>query len=131
MSQATTEDTERGLGDSLWTLTIAPAIWALYMLCTYITAAVWCEKYAGAKGQLGGVRVVIAVYTTVALVAIGVTAWVGHRVHKFGNGALPHDDDAPEDRHRFMGFAALLLSMLSAVATLFVAAVALFVETCD
>ena len=36
-----------------------------------------------------------------------------------GNATLPHDDDTPEDRHRFLGFAALLLSALSAVAVIY------------
>lgn len=117
--------------DSLWMLTISPTIWAIHFLGSYVTGAVWCAKYAAEDGSLGGARVAIAVYTVIALTGIGITGWIGHRRHRLGDASLPHDDDTPEDRHRFLGFATLLLSVLSAVATLFVAAVAVFVETCD
>jgi len=117
--------------ESLWMLTIAPTIWALHFLVSYVTAAVWCAKYAGDGGSLGGVRIAIAVYTVTALIGIAITGWVGYRRHTFGASSLPHDADTPEDRHRFMGFATLLLSGLSAVATLFVASVAVFIENCD
>jgi hypothetical protein len=112
-------------------LTISPTIWALHFLCSYVTAAVWCAKDAGGDGSLGGARIAIAVYTLIALIGIAITGWVGYRRHSLGNESLPHDNDTPEDRHRFMGFATLLLSVLSALATLFVAAVAVFMETCD
>ncbi|HUG69740.1 MAG TPA: transmembrane prediction [Pirellulaceae bacterium] len=117
--------------ESLWMLTIAPSIWALHFLVSYVTAAVWCAKYAGVGGSLGGVRIAIAVYTVMALIGIAVTGWIGYRRHTFGIGTLPHDADSPEDRHRFMGFATLLLAGLSAVATLFVASVAVFIGNCD
>lgn len=117
--------------DSLWLLTLAPSIWAAHLLLSYATAAIWCEKYAGTNGSLGGARIAIGVYTIVALAGISFVGWIGHRRHSFGNGSLPHDDDTPEDRHRFMGFATLLLAVLSGVATLFVAAVAVFIGNCD
>lgn len=116
--------------DSIWFLTIAPTIWALHFLLCYATAAVWCAKYAGESASLGPVRTAIGVYTALAMIGIGSTGWVGYRRHSFGAAELPHDDDTPQDRHRFLGFATLLLSVLSAVATLFVAAVALFIGTC-
>jgi hypothetical protein len=43
---------------------------------------------------------------------------------------VPHDDDTPEDRRSFMGFATLLLCGLSAVAVVFVALPARFLEVC-
>ena len=118
------------LRDSLWMLAISPAIWALHFLLTYATAAVWCAKYAGDAGSLGAARIAIAVYTLIALVGIVVTAWIGYRRHTFGSASLPHDADTPQDRHRFMGFATLLLSVLSAVATLFVVTAAAFIGNC-
>ena len=30
--------------ESLWVLTAAPTIWAVHLLLSYITAAVWCAK---------------------------------------------------------------------------------------
>ena len=117
--------------ESLWMLTISPAIWAAHFLACYLTAAIWCAKFVGRSGSLGSVRIAIAVYTAVALAGIGVTAWVGYRRHRHGTATVPHDFDTPEDRHRFLGFATLLLSGLSAVATIFVALVAVFVRSCE
>jgi len=112
-------------------LTIAPTIWATHFLVSYVTAAIWCAKYSGDDGSLGAARTAIAVYTALALIGIAITGWIGYRRHTFGDGSLPHDADTPEDRHRFLGFATLLLSGLSAVATLFVASVAVFIGNCD
>lgn len=117
--------------ESLWMLTISPAIWSAHFLACYLTAAIWCAKFAGRSGSLEEVRVAIGVYTVVALVGIGITGWIGYRRHSHGTATVPHDFDTPEDRHRFMGFATLLLSGLSAVATIFVALVALFVRSCQ
>lgn len=117
--------------DSLWILTVSPSVWAIHLLLSYTTAAIWCEKFAGTSGRLDGARTAIGVYTVIALIGITVTGWIGHRRHSFGDGNLPHDEDTPQDRHRFLGFATLLLSVLSGVATLFVAAVAVFIRSCD
>ncbi len=59
---------------SLWLLTIAPSIWAAHLLLCYITAAIWCAKFAVAGGPLGGVRSAVTWYTIAALVGI---AWIG------------------------------------------------------
>ncbi|MCA9115845.1 MAG: hypothetical protein KDA79_12235 [Planctomycetaceae bacterium] len=120
----------REQNQSLWMLTISPTIWAVHFLASYITAAVWCEKYAGRDGTLWNARLLIAIYTAVALAGIAVTAWTGWKRQQYGDASLPHDFDSPEDRHRFLGFATLLLSGLSVVATIFVALVAVFVRTC-
>lgn len=116
--------------ESLWMLTISPALWAGHFLLSYVTAAVWCAKLAGRDGSLLEVRLAIAVYTALALLGIGITGWVGYRRGDLGCSSTPHDLDTPEDRHRFLGFATLLLSCLSAVATLYVALAAVFIETC-
>src|SRR5688500_13039580 len=115
---------------SLWLLTASPLIWAAHFLLCYITAPIWCAKVVGPGGSLGGVRMAIAVYTALALAAIGIIGWIGYRRHSYGHADLPHDDDTPEDRHRFLGFATLLLSALSAVATVYAALVAVFIGSC-
>jgi hypothetical protein len=115
---------------SLWLLTASPLIWAGHFLLCYITAAIWCAKMVGPGGSLSTVRVAIAVYTALALAGIGIIGWTGYRRHSYGNAALPHDLDTPEDRHRFLGFATLLLSGLSAVATLYASLVAVFIGSC-
>jgi hypothetical protein len=116
--------------ESLWFLTASPMIWAAHFLLCYLTAALWCAKLAGPDGSLGRVRVAIAVYTVLALIGIGLTGWHAFRRHSFGGTTVPHDFDTPADRHRFLGFATLLLSALSAVATLYVALAAVFIGSC-
>jgi hypothetical protein len=104
--------------DTLWMLTIAPAIWAAHLMLV------------GPDGSLGSVRSAIAWYTAVALIGIVIIGWEGFRRHSYGTETTTHDLDSPEDRHRFLGFATLLLSGLSAVATMYVALAAVFFETC-
>lgn len=115
---------------SLLLLTASPVVWAAHFMLCYITAAVWCEKLAGPDKSLGEVRIAIAAYTAIALAVIGIVGWIGYRRHSFGRGTLPHDDDTPEDRHRFLGFSTLLLSGLSAVATLYAALAAVLIGSC-
>jgi len=117
--------------ESIWTLTVSPTIWALHFGLCYITAAIWCAKASSALAPLGGIRTTIAVYTVVALGGILLNGWSGYRAHSHGGASAPHDDDTPEDRHRFMGFATLLLAGLSAVAVIYAALVVVFVETCQ
>lgn len=123
-------DETRESNQTLWLLAASPTIWAVHFLASYLTAAIWCAKVSGPDGPLGGARWAIAAYTAIALVGILVVGWIGFRRHTFGSSPLPHDFDSPEDRHRFLGFAALLLTGLSAVATIFVALAAVFIERC-
>ena len=116
--------------ESLWLITTSPVIWAVHFLLSYFTAAVWCAKVVGLDGSLWNVRVAIAVYTVLALIGIGIIGCLAFRRHNIGSATVPHDFDTPEDRHRFLGFATLLLSLLSAVATLYVALVAVFIRSC-
>lgn len=115
---------------SLWMLTISPLIWSIHFVACYATAAIWCAKYVGPQASLAPVRIAIAAYTFVAVIGIGIIGYAGYRRHRYGTAAVPHDFDTPEDRHRFLGFATLLLSALSLVATLMVALTAVFLETC-
>jgi hypothetical protein len=116
--------------ESLWRLIVSPMIWAGHFLLCYITAAVWCAKFAPPDGSLEPVRWAIAVYTLVALAGIGWNGRDGLRRHRFGEGSTPHDFDSAEDRHRFLGFATALLAGLSGVATVFAALVVIFFKDC-
>jgi hypothetical protein len=115
---------------SLLLLAASPVLWAAHFFLSYLTAAIWCAKVAGPDGSLAGVRVAIAIYTVLALGGIGGIGWQALRRHSYGTATPPHDDDTPEDRHRFLGFAALLLSGLSAVAVLYAALAAIFIGSC-
>lgn len=117
--------------ESLVMVAASPTVWAVHFLACYVTASVWCAKQTTALAPLFTVRVTIAVYTAVALLVIAVVGGIGFRAHRLHGEPAPHDDDTPEDRHRFMGYATLLLSGLSAVAVVFSALVAVFMETCQ
>lgn len=116
--------------ETLWVLTAAPAVWAIHLLLSYMTAAVWCAKFVGPDGSLRTVRAAIASYTALALGAIALVGWRGFVRHRHGAETAPHDLDSPGDRHRFLGFATLLLAGLSAVATMYAALVAVFIGSC-
>jgi hypothetical protein len=116
--------------ERLWLLVVSPTIWAVHFLLCYITAAVWCAKFAPRFGSLGPVRWAILGYTVVALVAIGLNARSGLRRHRRGSESVPHDFDTAGDRHGFLGYATVLLSALSAVAVVFAAFVVIFFNDC-
>jgi hypothetical protein len=116
--------------DSLWLVAIAPVIWAVHFLLSYITAAVWCAKVAGPQGTLDVIRPVIMWCTAVALVAIVLVGLIGYRRHRHGTETTTHDLDTPDDRRRFLGFVTLLLSCLSAIAVIYVAFASTLFTTC-
>jgi hypothetical protein len=116
--------------ESLWRLVAPPTLWALHLLLSYCTAAIYCEKTAAPEGPLGPVRIAIAVYTALALTGIAYYGVRGQRAHRHGGAALPHDDDSPEDRHRFLGFATALLAGISAIAVMWQALPAVFIGSC-
>jgi hypothetical protein len=124
----TTELPERR--ESLWLLAAAPLMWAAHLLLSYGTAAVWCAKFAGPTGSLDAARLAIGGYTVLGLVGIVLVGWRGYKRHKLDDSPPPHDADSPADRHRFLGYAALLLAGLSAVAVLYQALAAVFIGSC-
>jgi hypothetical protein len=98
----------------------APAIWLAYFLAGYATVALWCARWAGPGGDLGAARAWLAAGTLAALLAIGVTAaW-----------ALRERRRPDAETGRFLAHLGLLLCALSAVATLYVGAAALVLESC-
>lgn len=115
---------------SLWRLTGGPLVWAAHFLLSYVTVAIHCAKVPLRDVPLGGVRTVLAAYTVLAIAAIVLLGWHALRQHMWGHGRLPHDDDSPGDRHRFLGFATLLLCGLSLVAVLFTAMAMVVIGTC-
>jgi hypothetical protein len=126
---ATTPDTSEKRA-RLWVIAVSPTIWAAHFLLSYGTAAIWCAKIGSAGGSLSFARIAIFGYTIVALFGIAWIGWRGYVRHTFAGSTLPHDFDSPADRHRFLGFATLLLSGLSAVAVLYAALAAVFIGSC-
>lgn len=116
-------------GDSLWWLAASPAIWALHLVVCYASTAIWCAR-AGRDASLDGIRWLFLIATAVALAGIAAVGVRGAR--RWRTGPPPHTQahDTPEDRHRFLGVATLLLSGLAAVGVIFVALPAIWVSTC-
>ncbi|HET8790480.1 MAG TPA: hypothetical protein VFM75_04675, partial [Modicisalibacter sp.] len=75
--------------ESLWLLAFGPTIWMFYFLLSYITAAIWCAKVAGRGGSLEGARILIGIYTVLALIGIAIVIWRGFRKHNYGTATLP------------------------------------------
>src|SRR5687768_16600733 len=121
MTQPLPERRER-----LWRLVVSPTIWAAHFMLCYVTAAIWCAKSPARDGSLVPVRAAIACYTLVALAGIAWSGFSGLRAHRRGSESPEQDRDTPGDRTGFLGLATLLLSALSALATLFAAIVAAF-----
>jgi hypothetical protein len=115
---------------SLWLVVVSPAAWAVHFVASYATASVWCARFALRDGPLGTARVAIAAYTVAALLLIAATGWRGYRRHMFGDSDRTHHGDEAEDRHRFLGIATVLLSGLSAIATIFTALAVYAFEDC-
>jgi hypothetical protein len=113
----------------LLVLAAGPAIWFGHFLSTYVAASIWCAKFAP-DGRLRPLAAIVGVATLGALAAIAAVGFSGFRRHRHGGEALPHDFDSPADRHRFLGFATLLLAGLSGIATIGVAAHFFYFGTC-
>jgi hypothetical protein len=114
----------------VWLLALSPTVWAAHFLMCYVTAAVWCAKLP-AGTSLQPVRLAIGGYTVAALAGIAIVWWIGFRAWTHGRDPGPYDADTPEDRHRFLGFATVLLSGLSGIAVVYAALVPVFLDTCQ
>jgi hypothetical protein len=111
-------------------LVAGPVVWALHFLLSYVTVAIHCAKAARHAASLGGAATALWIYTALALlmiVAFGVAGW---RQHRHGDSSPPHDAPTPADRHRFLGFATLLLCGLSFVAVVYAAFAIAVIGTC-
>lgn len=114
---------ERG---SLWRLVFAPTVWALHFLLCYVIAAGVCAKRPGDAQAFFEVRVAIATITALALIAIALHGRSCLRRYRAAASAPAEH----ADRQRFLGYAGLILSALSAVAVLYVAAPAFIIDSC-
>lgn len=108
--------------DNLWTLITPPTVWALHFLISYVLAAYACAPNMRVFETIGGMRVVIAIVTVLAL---GLIALVFRRAYREwradGGGGFHHEKDSEAGRERFLEFSTVLLAALSFVAVLFVA----------
>lgn len=119
---------------SLWWLVISPSVWAIHFLTCYLVVAIHCAKSAAEQGAgddaMATLRLVVFTFTACALLGIAWVGWKSFHRHRLGEASLPHDFDSDDDQHRFIGFASFLLSLLSAIATMYTATVFVFLEGC-
>ena len=133
MSDPVTSEVRRetGSGTDLWRLIISPSIWAIHFLASYVTVAVFCEK-AGRAAALGPAEIAVIAYTVAALAGIGLSTWGLWRVRgrSLTDDDFEYEHNTPEERHRFLSHVALMLSVLSAVAVLYVAIPMIYLSSC-
>lgn len=116
--------------ESLWWLSLSPTIWLVHFLAVYMTVAVYCAKSGAPEQGLLWTRWAILAYSLIAATGVIATGIHGYRRHRVQEEPVPHDFDTAADRHRFIGFATVLLSGLSLVGIVFVTLPALFIDTC-
>jgi len=124
MAADLSERTER-----LWVPVAAPVIWGVHFTICYITVALLCGRFSSV-GDAGTLRLTIAIYTAIAIVAMVFLFVRGWRRHRSEWPDRPHDEDTPEDRRHFLAFTTMLLAGLSIIGTAFVALAVVIVDRC-
>ncbi|QPM92314.1 hypothetical protein [Pseudooceanicola algae] len=113
---------------SLFRITLAPVIWAAHFLVCYGLVAVTCAK----GWDIDAVRLGLILFSAGALGGIG---WIGLAAWRQWNLSATGDRvnrrGRPEDRHRFLGHAAFLLSIISAIGVIFVALPLILIGGCQ
>jgi hypothetical protein len=112
---------------SLWHMIAAPVIWAAHFAAVYAWTAIACAKL----NSVASARTGIAVFSAVALIVILWLGWHAWRQWDFpADGDDVHDRPTAEDRREFLGHAAWLLAVVSAIGVIFVTLPVLFIESC-
>ena len=111
---------------SLWLLAVPVAAWGLHFLSVYVIAAIYCAKAGtpamAADGPLTSVRLSVAAVTAATLIAYALAARRGYA------GVRSASRDGGDQN--FLGAVALMLCVLSAAASLFLASVPFFFGDC-
>ena len=120
---------------SLFRIALAPTIWAVHFVLAYAGAAVACAKLDAGGETVDGLRLGIGVLTLLALALI---AWTGLAAFRQWNVDARRDArqvavdlvEEEEGRHEFLGHAALLLAVISAIGVVYTALPAVFIASC-
>jgi hypothetical protein len=114
-----------------WLLGVPVAAWGLHFLSVYAVAAVHCAKTselaAPTASSLASARWTIAAITLSALAVYGIAAGRGYAGWR---GQAKRAGETSPDQERFLGSVVLMLSALSAVATMLIASVSFFFGDC-
>lgn len=117
--------------DSIWRLAFGPLIWAAHFVLVYGGTSVVCFKMYELDWAFPFLRASIGALTALALVGVGVVAWRSWRRWDFlDDYDYEHDKAVEEDRHEFLGHAAFLLAVVSAIGVIYVAMPAIWVNSC-
>ncbi len=117
--------------DSIWRIAFGPLIWATHFVLTYGGTSIACFKLFRHDWAFPSLRVGIGAITVLALAGIAVVAWRSWRRWDYlDDYDYEHDEAVEEHRHEFLGHAAFLLAVLSAVGVVYVALPAIFVNSC-
>ncbi|WP_238371211.1 hypothetical protein [Heliomarina baculiformis] len=112
---------------SLWRITLSPLAWAAHFVICYGLVALSCAKGLPVES----VRQGLIVFSVVVLALIG---WIGWRAWRQWDvretGDYLNQQGKAEDRHRFLGHAAFLLSIISFIGVVFVSLPLLLLEGC-
>ena len=116
---------------SLVRITFGPVVWMIHFILSYAGTAVFCAKLDAPAQAIAWLRGGIGAAT---LLALGVIAWLGWRSWRqwrTGNEDIWEDPAATsEDRHQFLGHAALLLAVISFIGVVYTALPAIFSASC-
>lgn len=118
-------------GRSLFRLVLGPVIWATHFLWSYVAAAIYCAKFAADGDTILTLRTAVLVGGAVALVILVYLGWRAWKQWDYAEGhEYTHDGSVAEDRHEFLGHAALLLVIVSVIGVIYTSLPALYLETC-
>ncbi|MGZ9811464.1 hypothetical protein ACXN5S_13455 [Pseudoroseicyclus sp. H15] len=114
--------------ESLWRIAFAPTIWAVHFVVCYGWASLVCVKFGGDPGPM---RAALLGLTAVALAGIGWLGWRAFRQWDVRNtGEFSNPEDDAEDRHQFLGHAAFLLAIISAIGVIYVSLPLIVIGSC-
>lgn len=113
---------------SLWRLTLTPLTWAMHLVLCYATISLACAR------QLFPVEIAQLGLIGASVLALSFICWQGWRAVRQWNvlttGVLTHPRGKAEDRHRFLGHAATLIAVISAIGTVYTTLPLLLLEGC-
>lgn len=113
---------------SLFKITFGPLIWAGHFVVCYGLVAVACAKGL----NIDAIRLGLMVMSAGALagvVWVGWSAWRQWDVRRTGD--LVNRHGGAEDRHHFLGHAAFLLAIISAIGVIFVTLPLILIGGCQ
>lgn len=114
--------------DSLWRITLAPVTWVAHFLLSYIVAAVVCAKVPALLGTARIGLLAATVVTLAVIVWLGLRAWRQWDWNNTGDYTNPEGE--AEDRHQFLGHAAVLLALISAIGVIYGTLPVLVLDSC-